>query len=86
MRAPDPLLRASGFSTGWLDDVLESFFAGLGFFSSFSFAGFGVWLGSALFFGVAFGVGFAVGFGELFGVGVTLGFGAIVEVGVGDGI
>ncbi|MEY2551624.1 MAG: hypothetical protein QOG12_1768, partial [Verrucomicrobiota bacterium] len=53
---------------------------------SFSFAGFGVSLGSALFFGVGFGLGFAVGFGELLGVGVGLGLGAIVGVGDGDGI
>src|SRR3954470_1008317 len=88
---PEPLAE-SDFSAVWFEDVLESFFAGVDFFSSFSLAGFGVSLGSALFFGVALAVGFGVGFGELFGVGVTLGFGvalgfgAIVGVGVGDGI
>ncbi|HEX8899158.1 MAG TPA: hypothetical protein VF751_10705, partial [Chthoniobacterales bacterium] len=63
--------------------MLESFFAGVtNFFSAFSFGGFGVCVGSALFFGVGFGVDL----GELFGVGEALGFGAMVGVGVGDGI
>jgi hypothetical protein len=83
---PDPLSDFSGFAELGLDEVLESFFAGLGFFSDFSFEGFGVSFGSAFFFRVSFGLGFDVGLGESFGVGVALDFGRAVGVGVGEGI
>src|SRR3954471_21481812 len=85
VEVPEPLAE-SFFWTVLFDDVLESFFVGVDFFSGFSFAGFGVSLGSALFFGLGLGAGLGVGLGEFFGAGVTLGFGATVGVGVGDGI